>query len=407
MSSKYLVIGTEASDLLLRVQEALQLSVPQTTKLKERLWTFSNRIRQPRKDDGKCNKTPFCDRWDTNIITSHLTPTDPRYATESECQQIFGKLLALMLEAEEVNDLSSTTTKLAESFLGRSFQAQTLVCVHTQQKILKSDLKLALGYSTQRLGGYEIPTSYILDLDLGGYHQIANVGWMKPLHINYQLRQALCTHLQQAEVKRAAISNALDKIQVKAYCTDKVTMPPHFSNRDVRWATWTDGNQYASHFQCAMIEMELMTQLYEFTNAPMLDPKLSDAVTKIRGQAVVSGSRLCFVTGEILCFEDYLQAAVNPKGGKSNYHVGHLLPLTRGGKHRWDNIAWVSDAGNRIQGNDTLEEIEARLIKAVEYHIRRDLTTPNLLPTLDLKGKRLWSLLNDIRSQLSKPSIPW
>jgi hypothetical protein len=93
----------------------------------------------------------------------------------------------------------------------------------------------------------------------------------------------------------------------------------------------------------------------------------------------------------------------------------------------------MSDAGNRIQGNDTIHEIESKLVDAVEYHMRRDLelsqkeysksiaeqTSSNQYTAHDQnsartrtqtfydKVKKLWELLNDIRERLGKSRSPW
>ena len=150
-------------------------------------------------------------------------------------------------------------------------------------------------------------------------------------------------------------------------------MPPFFSNRDIRWETWPTSIQYASHFECAMVELELLAQLYEFVGAPKLDDAITSIISKTLGRAIVPNSRRCFVTGRYLDFNSYLEAATYPRGGRSKYHVGHILPLTRQGRHSRENIAWQSDDGNRIQGNDTVDEIEAKLIDIVEYHLRRDM----------------------------------
>src|SRR5262249_46700312 len=155
--------------------------------------------------------------------------------------------------------------------------------------------------------------------------------------------------------------------------TDKQTMPPYFSNREPRWGTWPLGPQYASYYDCSLVELELLAQLFEFEGAPLLPPEIAQEVEIARGKPIVPGGRKCFVTGYDLKFVDFIQAAVNPQGGKSEYHVGHILPLTAGGKHNYRNVAWQSDAGNRIQGNDTLEQIEDTLVQSVAYHIRRDL----------------------------------
>jgi len=399
-------LGSIANDLLPFVKKHLGFSDKELKKIKQRLWCFSSSLRQPRKDDASCNKTPFFERWYTGNI-SHLTCHDPRYADKQECQNICAILLALLLESNGIATPSQSAILIVEKILHRKFQPQSLKCVHTKQDISADDIKRAVNYSTQRLGSYEIPISYKMALNQGGTHVHTNVGWMKPLHINYQLRECLKNNLICVNVEKRAIKNALDKIQVKAYCTDKVTMPPYYSNRDIRWATWPDGIQYASHYQCAMIELELMAQLYEFENAPKLDDTLLLEIEKVRGIKFCLGNRKCFVTGKLLNFTDYVEAAVNPQGGKSKYHVGHIVPLTRGGKHGADNIAWATDDGNRIQGNDTIEEIEAKLVDAVEYHLRRDLNQNNPPQVFYDKVQKLWNLLNDIRVKLDKNKIDW
>lgn len=279
--------------------------------------------------------------------------------------------------------------------------------MQTGKPITDHDIKQALHYVTQRLGAFEIPTAYCTDLNQGGRHEPSNVGWLKPLHINYTLREELRAYLVQAGAPRMAINNALDKIQVKAYATDKQTMPPHFSNRDVRWATWPASVQYASHYECAMIEMELMVELFEFAGAPSLNEELQAAIFAVRGQPVIPGARRCYITGYMLNFEDYVQAAINPQGGKSAYHVGHILPLTRGGRHEPRNVAWLSDDGNRIQGNDTLDETEAKLLDAVVYHLRRDVELERYPESFAKRVAQVWDLLNDIRERLGKRRYRW
>ncbi len=378
----------EAQVLLSCVQKTFGLTERQAQRLQERLWRFSAYIRQPRKDDRSCNKTPFFERWNINPQVSHLSVRDPRYASEEECERIYGTLLAVLLEAHEIPKPAPQAIAIIERVIGRPFQSQNLTCVHTGQAISGDDIKRALGYTTSGLGTYEIPISYRVELNTGGHHEYTNVGWMKPLHVNYVLRSTL---LAQSDVPK----KALEKIQVKAYCTDKQTMPPYFSNRDVRWATWPGSVQYASRYQCAMIEMELMAQLYEFVDAPTLADELALAIVEIRGCPIRPGTRRCFVTGRYLNYEDYVQAAINPKGGKSAHHVGHILPLTRGGEHNWENVAWVSEDGNRIQGDDTLVEIEAKLVDAVEYHLRRDMVMDAPPQKFYSKTQKLWKLLKD------------
>jgi hypothetical protein len=390
-------ISADAAALHVAVLAALGLTAKLGEKLHARLWTFSSRFRQPRKDDGKCNKTPFFTRWDTDAVKSHLTPEDPRYASMEECERVYCRLLALLLEAEGATSCrDETAVALARARLERNIVPGSLKCSDTGTIITADDIRAAIGYTTQRLGHYDIPTTYIAQLTDGGRHEAANVAWMKPLHVIYKLRVKLQEELlgtlgevadkKMASARRKSIKKALDKIQVKAYCTDKVTMPPFYSNRDVRWATWatdqgsdkTFAVQYASHRDCAMIELELMAQLFEFESAPKLPVGLAAELEQVRGEALKTTSRVCFITGKVLNFAAYAKGAIEAKGGRSKYHVGHVLPLTRGGRHEYENIEWTSDDGNRIQGNDTLEEIEAKLLDAVIYHLNRDAHTGNL-----------------------------
>jgi hypothetical protein len=396
-------LGAQANALLPYVNAALSLSNSEAKRLNERLWAFSGKVRQPRKDDHACNKTPFFDRWDLNSSTSYLTLDDPRYASHQTCEQVCATLAALLLEARAVPQPPSEGISLAEETLGRPFRPHSLTCVHTGKAISGHDIKQALNYTTQPLGTYEIPASYRVSLHAGGRHEPANVGWMKPIHINYALRSALRTHLAESGVPGRAIKKALDKIQVKAYCTDKVTLAPFFSNRDVRWATWPDSIQYAPHYQCAMVEIELMAELYEFANAPALDEGLAQSIEEARRRPISPGTRHCFVTGRILDYEEYVQAVANPKDDGSAYQAGYVLPLIRGGRHTRENVAWASGDGYRLQGNSTLEEIEVKLVNAVEYHLKRDMAMAPPPRGLYSKVEKLWTLLNDIRDHLKKP----
>jgi len=390
-------ISADAATLHAAAVNALRLPTKLGPKLHARLWTFASRFRQPRKDDGKCNKTPFFTRWDTDAVKSHLTQDDPRYASMEECERVYCRLLSLLLEAEGAAPCTDASVKaLACASLGRDLVLGSLKCADTKEAISADDIKAAIGYSTPRLGHYDVPTTYIKQLTDGGRHEASNVAWMKPLHVIYKLRTKLQEELlnalgeapdkKTASARKKSIKKVLDKIQVKAYCTDKVTMPPFYSNRDVRWATWaTDQGsdkafaiQYASHRDCAMIELELMAQLFEFASAPKLSEDLAAELQAARGEALKTTPRVCFITGKVLDFAAYAHGAIDAKGGRSKYHVGHVTPLTREGRHEYENIEWTSDDGNRIQGNDTLEEIEAKLLAAVIYHLERDAQTGHL-----------------------------
>ncbi|MGB7291274.1 MAG: hypothetical protein WBD99_03795 [Thermodesulfobacteriota bacterium] len=376
------------------VEKCYDLTSTEKKRLLERLWTFSSKVRQPRKDDRSCNKTPYFDRWDTNSSTSYLNQNDPRYATREECENVLLTLLVLLLEA---SDISFDTIRedvdldMLNAVLEREFRFNNLKCLATNEAISKEDIKKSLTYATQRLGSFDISTDYINDLSDGGLHRHDNVGWIKPFHINHKLRKILKDEFVKAGGNSKSAKKALDKIQVKAYCTDKFTMPPHFSNRDIRWATWPDSNQYASHYECCMIELELMCQVFEFAGAPRLESEIRTEIQEKRRQTINENARRCYITGKEMNFTIYLQGAISPKGGKSAYHVSHVNPLTRGGKHNHINVEWITEDGNRIQGNDTLEEIEEKLIDAVTYYLERNHT---FLPSTTKNLSKLRELLS-------------
>ena len=47
--------------------------------------------------------------------------------------------------------------------------------------------------------------------------------------------------------------------------------------------------------------------------------------------------------------------------GESTFQVGHMLPLKNGGRHSGDNIEWISDDGNRIQGSLNISDTRTML----------------------------------------------
>jgi hypothetical protein len=403
MPSNPKILGTVAANFIPHLRVAFGLTDPQVNKLIDRIHCFAFKVRLPRKDVGSCNKTPYFNRWDIGQ-TSHLTPANALYASQAQCEEVAAILLAQLFEAEGF-DYDFNRVPELKRVLGHNITRGNLRCLSTNQLISSDDIRRALGYSTQRLGSYDIPTTYIRELNAGGLHRANNVAWIKPIHILYTLRNIIKEDLLNSGAIASSAKNALDKIQVKAYCTDKVTMPPHFSNRDIRWATWPNSIQYSSHYDCAMLELELMAQLYEFYGAPNLDEGIAREIALVRGNSIQPNSRKCYITGRNMDYQLYLQSAANPQGGRSPYHVGHIIPLTRQGRHDRQNVAWISDDGNRIQGNDTIEEIEQKLIDSVEYHLRRDLE--NGSANLDSKVTQLWRVLNDIRRKRTLPVYTW
>lgn len=149
----------------------------------------------------------------------------------------------------------------------------------------------------------------------------------------------------------------ISKIQTKTYKTDRALTGKDKTNRAKRWEVLSGDFQHASLTQCWSVEKRLLEDMIGFEGfseevkeelfSRKLMPKLSD-VTR------------CPVTLEPLSFAILQNASVH---GRSDYQVGHLHPLKKGGKHQGDNICWQSSDGNRIQGDLMIEETTALLKK--------------------------------------------
>lgn len=331
-------------------------------KLADRLDTVAFKIRLPLPSDRSCNQTPLRDRW---VVSpeSYLSADDPRYALEEDCVAIKARLLAEACEFTGISDVPVDVAQAVELVLVREFRPESARCFQTNEPLSLNDLALSATLATNQVGSAELSAEYRIPLNTGGHHRADNIGWVRPPHEIVLLREILD--------RNRVPSSLLDKVQLKAYATDKFTMPPYFSNRDYRWATWVSSPQFASRTECRGVELQLLAQMLEFVGAPRLDARDSAAVeAHIERPLEIDGCR-CPITGEPIVYSAFLEAAENPRAGRSAYHVGHLNPLTRGGKHNRGNVVWMSDAGNRIQGNDTFDEIVALIQKAAEFHWQR------------------------------------
>lgn len=71
-----------------------------------------------------------------------------------------------------------------------------------------------------------------------------------------------------------------------------------------------------------------------------------------------------------MSFKKLMEEIENRTHGKSDFQIGHLNPLKRSieapiSGHTPKNIGWICSAGNRIQGDLSLEETRA-LLKRIQ-----------------------------------------
>lgn len=155
-----------------------------------------------------------------------------------------------------------------------------------------------------------------------------------------------------------------DKIKIKTYLTDRVLTGPYKTNREKRWETHPHSVQFATRRTCLEIEYKLITQLCAFEGFP---PGARDV---LQAQAILpQGLNVfrCPVTQEPQSFPLFREALLNPQHGKSEFQIGHLNPLkldepgTDVVGHTADNISWISEDGNRIQGSLSLTNVRQLL----------------------------------------------
>ena len=204
---------------------------------------------------------------------------------------------------------------------------------------------------------YEFPLSYH-DTEANPVHTAANVKWVLNDDARWLIPARKILKTPPDEHTEAIRALVKAKIQVKVFKTDRSLTGKDKTNRAKRWEVLTGDFQHASLEQCWSAERKLTADLAAFADFP-----------QSMRQAFVDASLLppsvaptrCPVTLEQLSYVDLADSLLNPQHGVSQYQVGHLYPLKRGGNHDGENVCWQSANGNRIQGDLSIEETTALL----------------------------------------------
>lgn len=105
--------------------------------------------------------------------------------------------------------------------------------------------------------------------------------------------------------------------------------------------------------------------LLEFSNPPHIaDEARTILEEKYFGRQLIAGTFRDSLLLETLDYEVFLQEAMNPNHGHSNFHLGHLDPGLMP-KHVPDNIFWRTHRSNLIQGNMTLRAARIYILKLI------------------------------------------
>ena len=249
-------------------------------------------------------------------------------------------------------------------------------CVEFCDKICKTiayldddKFEILKDYCLNSIYTYELPIDYI-KRDAIPFHCADNID----VFIIPEIER--CTKIRKlikdpnlnpkADIFKKIISK---KIKVKAYQTDRAQTGAHQTNREKRWESHPDNYQFAFRRDCNDVEASLILQVCMFEGA---DPVLVRMLQNNNLLPLNFDIYKCPITGEVLKYNDFEQEILNQIHGKSCFQVGHLNPLKSTGGHTANNIGWISDDGNRIQGSLSMEEVD-QLLKRI-YHNRPELT---------------------------------
>ncbi len=244
---------------------------------------------------------------------------DPRSATFDECTQIF-------------------------------IDAINMVCdLVDQDPSVKSLLKdLVQLYRVP----YEFPLSY-WQHDQSSAHQCSNIRWIVNEDLEWLLKARRILKNASGRNSDAIRKIENSKLNVKLFKTDRALTGKDKTNRARRWEVLSGDFQHAPLEDCWSAERKLTADLVSFTEFP------SQLREEFVRQCLVepdTPTTKCPVTFEPLKFHSLARAVLEATHGVSEYQIGHLRPLKRGGKHDGTNICWQSADGNWIQGDLSVEE---------------------------------------------------
>lgn len=219
---------------------------------------------------------------------------------------------------------------------------------------------------------YEFPLGY-RNIALPQLHRADNVNWVLNDDFRWLLRAREILATTQSEHTAAVREIIKSKLEVKVFKTDRSLTGRDKTNRAKRWEVRPDDFQHATLEQCWSAERRLTADLIGFDGFPITIREHFENTQLIAGGQPLTR---CPVTLEPLNFATLSAAVLTATHGVSDYQVGHLHPLKRGGRHDGDNVRWQSADGNRIQGDLTIEETNDLLNQIAVRRVAAAATPP-------------------------------
>lgn len=256
-------------------------------------------------------------------------------------------------------DPRSASPEVAESFFHKSIE---LLCQTFSESKSKQVL---IGLLGQTLIPAELPLDY-KSKDPRPIHDPNNIQVIDLDLLGTTVKLRALFNDDSSEVS-TVMKKVYDKVQVKSYLTDRVLTGTHKTNREYRWEVPPGSVHFAFKRDCMKIESSLILAVINMEGFPI---DLRKSLTVSAGVTLPKEQTSCPITLEELSFSKLSDELLNPNHGKSSFQVGHLDPLKNVGTHISSNIAWVSDEGNRIQGDNTLDQTRSLLKKIFEAYKR-------------------------------------
>lgn len=169
-----------------------------------------------------------------------------------------------------------------------------------------------------------------------------------------------------ASLTRASYpTNFVASIDARAKDSPRSQTGAHKSNRISRWHLPNTDRSYGSRSDCIHISITLIAMVMEFDGAPQVDSQTLKLLSGYLGRTIRPTTYRDSLTLEPLRWAQLRTDLEHPRSGVSAYHLGHIDPGLMPCRHVPTNIEWRTSRSNAIQGDQTLREAKAELLKLI------------------------------------------
>lgn len=310
---------------------------------------------------GDNTGTKQIQRWELNDKLTDQADRDALQNTEEKCREIRERLLAQIPLMEGVPDMVADVEEEINEVLN---DPSPPICPRTGELIKLDDLRKALRETTV-CGSDEIPIGFDTHLQEGGRFEPGNVVWLKPPTFLYDLREYY-------EERGDGSQKLLKKTQRKSHKTDRRLTGDFKTNREHRWEAHPQDPQAATRYECWRIEAKLLAQVFEFEESPIVPDELREDVEDALGEHSLDELFHCPISGQTIHYKEFMSEVQESDHGRSSYQIGHLDPIAvASGRHEEENVSWISERGNRVQGEDSLKRTVRVIFDMAEFHMGR------------------------------------